>query len=154
VSWIIHSLPALLFLDTASKATITTTAAVNKATDATNATTAAVDKAANTVNPAMDAISTASVLAKHTWRAIKVFQEEDDNIIRHLCNQERSADPPTKPTKVVMYNLLQKFLVMSSRVNFKRMEDREPVYKRGGPSRRGGGIELSDVLLSGVFSVL
>jgi hypothetical protein len=67
----------------------------------------------------------------HTWRDLKVFQEEEDDIIRHLCNSGRSADPPTKPTKGVLYSLLQKYLVMSGRINIKRMEYGEPVYKPG-----------------------
>jgi hypothetical protein len=117
VSWIIHSLPASLFVD--------------KASNATDAMTAADDKATDSVNPATDVTSTASVMANHTWRELKVFQEEEDNIIRHLCNPGRSADPPTKPTKGVLYSLLQKYLVTSGRINIKKMEDGKPVYEPG-----------------------
>jgi hypothetical protein len=131
VSWILHSLPVLLFVDTASDATDTTTAAVNKATDLVNPATGATDATTAAVEKAMDATSAASVMANHTWRELKVFQEEEDDIIRHLCNPGRSVDPPTKPTKGVLYNLLQKYLVMSSRINIKRMEDGDPVYERG-----------------------
>jgi hypothetical protein len=35
------------------------------------------------------------------------------------------------PTKGVLYSLLQKYLVMSGRINIKRMEDGEPVYEPG-----------------------
>jgi hypothetical protein len=67
----------------------------------------------------------------HTWRELKVFKEEEDDIIRHLCNPGRSADPPTKPTTGVLYSLLQKYLVMSGRINIKKMEDGQPVYQLG-----------------------
>jgi hypothetical protein len=70
-------------------------------------------------------------MANHTWRELKVFQEKEDTIIRHLSNPGRSADPPTKPTKEVLYSLLQKYLLMSGRINIKRMEDGELVYERG-----------------------
>jgi hypothetical protein len=120
---IIHSLPATLFVDTASHATDATTAAVYKATDSVN-------PATDSVNTATDATSTSSAMAR-TWRDLKVFQEEEDDIIRHLYNSGRSADPPMKPTKVVLYSLQQKYLLMSGRINIKRMEDGEPVYEPG-----------------------
>jgi hypothetical protein len=127
VSWIIHSLPASLFVDTVSDATDATTAAVDKATYLVN-------PATDSVNTATDVTSTASVMA-HAWRELKVFQEEEDDIIWHLCNSGRSADPPTKPTKWVLYSLMQKYLVMPGRINIKRMEDGEPVYKPELPKR-------------------
>jgi hypothetical protein len=122
--WILPSLTASLFVNKASNTTDTTTATANSVSSAVN-------KATDAVNPAADATSTASVMAKHTSRALKVFQEEDDKIIQHLCNPERSVDPPSKPTKVVLYNLLQKYLVMSGKLNIKRMDDGEPFYKWG-----------------------
>jgi hypothetical protein len=122
VSWI-PSLPASLFVDTASDAAETANASANSAT-------AAADKATDAVNPATYLTSTA--MSKHTWRDLKVFKEEDDDIIRHLCNPAKSADPPTKHTKLVLYNIVQKYLVMSGTLIIKKMVDGEPVYERGG----------------------
>jgi hypothetical protein len=121
----IPSLPALFFVNAESDAVDTATASANSAT-------AGADKATDAVNPAMDMTSTSSVMTKHTWRELKVFQEEDEDIIRHLCNPARSADPPTTPTKLVLYNIVQKYLVMSGKLIIKRMVDGEPVYKQEG----------------------
>jgi hypothetical protein len=67
----------------------------------------------------------------HSWKELSTNREADEYLVSFFCKRGAADKDPSKPTRPVLFNILQKYIVIAGALKIMKIEDGVPFFEQG-----------------------